>query len=146
MNVSTALGTLDDAVSRYMTENVNTPEVLAALDFLGARATIRWPFEQYRKALAPKDGEFDFDKEGRRQVLNASLNGIKRALGPTASRIHMLKTLDGEQVDPKEIDYPIRGGIKGQKDITGVIMKDGKEKWLKHSFDEVLKLITNPSK
>ena len=33
-----------------MTENVNTPEVLlAALDFLGAQATIRWPFEQYRK-------------------------------------------------------------------------------------------------
>ena len=46
MNVSTALATLDDAVSRCMTENVNTPEVLAALDFLGARAPIRWPFEQ----------------------------------------------------------------------------------------------------
>jgi hypothetical protein len=77
MDITTALTILEDAVKRCMTENVNTPEVVAALDFLGARAPIRWPFEQYRKALAPKEGEFDFDKEGRRQVLNASLNGIK---------------------------------------------------------------------
>jgi hypothetical protein len=82
LNVATALATLDDAVDRCMTENVNTPEVLAALDFLGAQTTVKWPFEQYRKALAPKEGEFDFDKEGRRQVLNASLNGIKRAVKP----------------------------------------------------------------
>jgi hypothetical protein len=58
----------------------------------------------------------------------------------------MLKTVDGERINPKEINYPIRGGIKGQKDFTGVIMKDGTEKWLKHTFDEVLKAITEDSK
>ena len=95
MNVSTALGTLDDAVSRYMTENVNTPEVLAALDFLGARATIRWPFEQYRKALAPKEGEFDFagsPKHLDRSVLQAGCEtfsyfgrvNVARRRGPRA--------------------------------------------------------------
>jgi hypothetical protein len=57
----------------------------------------------------------------------------------------MLKTVDGDPIDPKEIDYPIRGGITGQ-DVTGVIMKDGTEKWLKHTFDEVLKAITEDSK
>jgi hypothetical protein len=37
---------------------------------------------QFRKALAVRDGELDLDldKEGRRQVLNASLNGIKLAV------------------------------------------------------------------
>src|SRR5438093_236722 len=38
---------------------------------------IKWPFAQFRNALSPKDRELDVDKEGRRQILNASLNGIK---------------------------------------------------------------------
>jgi hypothetical protein len=64
MNIPTALAVLEDAVDQCMTENVQTSEVLAA--FVAAQATITWPFEQFRKALAPKEGEFDFDKEGRR--------------------------------------------------------------------------------
>ena len=56
------------------------PEVLAALDFLEAQTDARWPFEQFRKVLAPREGELDLDRVGRSQVLNASLNGIKRAM------------------------------------------------------------------
>jgi hypothetical protein len=55
----------------------------------------------------------------------------------------MLKTVDGEQIDPKEIYYLKRDGIMGQKDdLTCVIMKDGTEKWLTYGFDEILKAIT----
>jgi hypothetical protein len=84
MDISTALTVLEDAVKRSMTEDVQTPEVLAALDFLETETGARWPFEQFRKGLAPSDGELDLDKVGRSQVLNATLNGIKIAVSPTA--------------------------------------------------------------
>jgi hypothetical protein len=80
MDIPTALAILEDAVKRCMTDNVQTPEVLAALDFLDGQATVKWPFDQFREALAPKEGELDLNKEGTRQILNASLNGIKNAV------------------------------------------------------------------
>ena len=80
MDIPTALRILEDAVDRSRTESVSTPEVLAALDFLAAHTKQSWPLEQFRKAIGPREGELDLDKEGRRQVLNASLNGIKRAV------------------------------------------------------------------
>ncbi|HYT54186.1 MAG TPA: hypothetical protein VEQ38_05685 [Verrucomicrobiae bacterium] len=71
---------MEDAVDRSYTDDVGTPEVFAALDYLAARGTIKWPFAQFRKPLITQDREFDVDKEGRRQILNASLNGIKRSV------------------------------------------------------------------
>jgi hypothetical protein len=65
MDTLTALTILEDAVRLCITENVATEEVLAALDFLGAKAAVKWPFEQFREALAPKEGELDLDREGR---------------------------------------------------------------------------------
>ena len=55
----------------------------------------------------------------------------------------MLKTVDGREIDPRKIDHTVRGGIKGDPAITGVIMKDGTEEWLKHTHDEVVKAMTN---
>jgi hypothetical protein len=83
MDITTALRILEDAVDRSRTESVSTPEVLAALDLLAVHTKQAWPLEQFRKAISPREGELDLDKEGRRQVLNASLNGIKRAVGST---------------------------------------------------------------
>lgn len=77
----TALNILEDAVHRCASEDVSTPEVLDALDILATQAKVRWPVEQFREALT---GEPDVAKEGRRQVLSASLNGIKRVI-PRAS-------------------------------------------------------------
>jgi hypothetical protein len=89
MGVPNALIVLEDAVDRCMTDNVETPAVLAALDFLDRQATVvKWPFDQFRKALAPKEGELDLNREGRRQILNASLNGIKRAVLPKIGARH----------------------------------------------------------
>jgi hypothetical protein len=80
MDIPTALRVLEDAVKRCMTDNVNTAEVLDALDFLRRRAAVSWPFEHFRKSLASRDRALDLDPEGRRQALNASLNGIKLVL------------------------------------------------------------------
>jgi hypothetical protein len=79
MTVPSALAILEYAVNA--TDDVRTEEVLAALDFLEARSTIKWPFGQYRSAfVATERREIEVAKEGRRQVLHASLNGIKRVV------------------------------------------------------------------
>ena len=76
--VATALAVLEDAVNRCMTEDVCTGEVTAALDYLGTQATLKWPFDQFRRALVEPTRN-EIEKEARRRVLNASLNGIRRA-------------------------------------------------------------------
>jgi hypothetical protein len=53
--------------------------ISAALSFLELRADEKWPFEQFRKAL--EDPGMEGTKpEARWQMLNASLNAIKRAV------------------------------------------------------------------
>ena len=59
MTVASALAVLEDAVNAT---DVRNEEVLAALDFLEARATV-WPFDQYRNALATEHRNLDVDKE-----------------------------------------------------------------------------------
>jgi hypothetical protein len=59
---------------------MRTPDVCAALDFLAARATVKWPFDQFQTAL---DSDHE---EGRWQTLNASLNGIRLALTPATAK------------------------------------------------------------
>jgi hypothetical protein len=74
---------LQAAVSRCRAHQIATPEIYAALDTLEARASVNWPFDQFRAALNGNPGE-DWESEGRRQILSASLNGIRRA-APAAS-------------------------------------------------------------
>jgi hypothetical protein len=70
---------LENAVNRCMTEDVCTGEVSSALDYLCTQSHCEVAFDQFRRALVEptKDG---IEKEARRQVLMASLNGIRRAL------------------------------------------------------------------
>jgi hypothetical protein len=58
---------------------MRTPEVLAALDFLEARANPMWPFKRFREALK-QSASMHWEIEGRWQTLNATLNGIKLAV------------------------------------------------------------------
>ena len=88
MDILTALTILEDAVRLSLTENVATEKVLAALDFLGAKTAVKWPFEQFRKAITPIEGELDLNRESRSQILNASLNGIKNAVLPKIGARH----------------------------------------------------------
>ena len=53
---------------------MRTTEIFAALDFLEAGTTRKWPFDQFRNALESTD------LEGRWQTLNASLNAVRLAV------------------------------------------------------------------
>ena len=78
--IDRALAALEAAVSRCREEDVRCSlEVSAALSFLALHAGEQWPFEQFHNALA--DPGMDGPKpEARWQVLNASLNGIRRVI------------------------------------------------------------------
>ena len=75
MDSETALAVLQQALDHCRKEDVRRPDVFAALDFLEARAAPKWPFDQFRRGLESTD------PEGKWQILNASLNGIKLAIG-----------------------------------------------------------------
>ena len=74
--IAQAMVVLNDAFRRCRQEDMRTPEVFAALDYLTAKSVETWPFDQFRFAL---DSD---DPEGRWQNLNASLNGIRRLMSP----------------------------------------------------------------
>ena len=78
--IDRALAQLEEAVSRCREEDVRYGlGVFEALEFLALRANEQWPFEQFRGALA--NAGMDTTKpEARWQLLNASLNGIKRVI------------------------------------------------------------------
>ena len=79
--ISIAIAVLEDAVNHCVTDDLCTKEVLSALDFLATEAAVKWPFDQFRKNLLDQTKrESEFEKEARRQVLRASLNGIRRVL------------------------------------------------------------------
>jgi hypothetical protein len=75
-----ALAVLADAVNRCRDEDMRTPEVLASLDLLGRRTSIRWPFEQFKESLNFAIGE-PSHAEGRWQNVHVSLNAIWRTVG-----------------------------------------------------------------
>ena len=68
--VTAPLTVLDDAVNRCL-DNVCTAEVLAALDLLAAKATVKWPFERFRDALIADKGTQEFENEAKRRLLMA---------------------------------------------------------------------------
>jgi hypothetical protein len=74
LDVETAIAVLEDALNRCRRQDMRTPEVFAALDFLEPRVSIKWPFDQFRKSLDSNN------KEGRWQNVNASLNAVKLAI------------------------------------------------------------------
>src|SRR5437867_666332 len=83
--IERALAGLEDAVRRCRTEDVRYGTgVSAALSFLELRSDEQWPFEQFRKAL--EDPGMEGTKpEARWQILNASVNAIKRAVRPRSN-------------------------------------------------------------
>jgi hypothetical protein len=78
--INEGLAVLADAVNRCMTEDACAKKILAVLDQLAADASVKWPFDQFRNAFMGEKGKWGFEQEARRQMLYASLNGIKRAL------------------------------------------------------------------
>jgi hypothetical protein len=77
VNVTTAIEVLDGAVRDCKKKNVQTPEVYEALNLLQRVVSPAWLILQFRNAL-DRRSETDLEREGQRQVLGASLNGIRR--------------------------------------------------------------------
>ena len=75
-----ALAVLADALNRCRAEDMRTPAVMAALDALGAGASVTWPYEQFRRALDYGNAETSSQAEGRWQNVNASRNAVQRAV------------------------------------------------------------------
>ena len=78
--IGQALAVLQKALDRCREEDVRTAEVYAALEFLGSRAAYQWPLDRFREALDNEANDGGWQSEGRAQLLNASLNGIRLAL------------------------------------------------------------------
>lgn len=79
-DIERCLSVLEEALDRCRKEDVRyTMGIEAPLSFLEPYATEKWPFEQVCKALEDFDAH-PLQEEGRWQVLNASLNGIKRVI------------------------------------------------------------------
>jgi hypothetical protein len=56
-----------------------TAQDLPALELLAAQATLKWPFDQFRRTVVkPATGGIEI--EATRLMLNALLNGIRRGL------------------------------------------------------------------
>jgi hypothetical protein len=73
-DADTAIAVLEGALNRCRGEDMRTPEVFAALDFLELQASSISPFNEFRNSL-------DIANEERRwQNANASLNAVKLAL------------------------------------------------------------------
>lgn len=68
-----ALAILADALDRCRDEDMRTPDVIAALDYLQPQAVRQWPFASLRRALDMTN------PEGRWQNANAPFNGIRKA-------------------------------------------------------------------
>jgi hypothetical protein len=78
--IERAFAEVEDAVRRCREEDVRYETgVSAALEFLALHADEQWPFKQFREALA-NAGMDGTQPEARWQVLNASLNAIKRVI------------------------------------------------------------------
>ncbi len=79
MDTTSALAVLQNALDRCRKEDMRTAEVFAALDFLEAHATQKWPFAQFRESLNSAGSEL-WEAEGRWQTVNASLNAVRLAV------------------------------------------------------------------
>jgi hypothetical protein len=83
---------------------------------LAAEATVKWPFDQFRRTVVkPATGRVE--KEARRQVLMASLNGIRRTL--MTNQFSSLRPLATEAIAQSIIAETIFYGRRQTRLIEG---------------------------
>jgi hypothetical protein len=88
MTVSEALAILESATVECKKRDIDTPEVMEALDLLEPHIRPEWLIPQFRYYLN-RDPSVGVDKEGQQQVLRATLLGIRNSV----------KELIGKQID-----------------------------------------------
>ena len=88
MTVSEALAILESATVECKKRDIDTPEVMEALDLLEPHIRPEWLIPQFRYYLN-RDPSVGVDKEGQQQVLRATFLGIRNSV----------KELIGKQID-----------------------------------------------
>ena len=88
MTVSEALAILESATVECKKRDIDTPEVMEALDLLEPHIRPEWLIPQFRYYL-DRDPSVEADKEGQQQILRATFPGIRNSV----------KELIGKQID-----------------------------------------------
>ena len=79
MTVSEALAILESATLECQKRDINTPEVMEALNLLEPHIQPPWLIPQFRYHL-DRDPSVGVDKEGQQQVLRATFRGIRNSV------------------------------------------------------------------
>jgi hypothetical protein len=77
MTVLEALAILEAGVLECKKEDIDTPEMRDALDFLEPYIRPAWLIPQFRHNLLRTHGHVEVAKEGQQQVLRATFPGIR---------------------------------------------------------------------
>ena len=88
MTVSEALAILESATVECKKRDIDTPEVMEALDLLEPHIRPEWLIPQFRYHL-DRDPSVEVDQEGQQRVLRATFTGIRNSV----------KELIGKQMD-----------------------------------------------
>jgi hypothetical protein len=102
MTVSEALAILESATVECKKRDINTPEVMEALDFLEPHIRPEWLISQFRYHL-----DREVDQEGQQQVLRATFPGIRNSV----------KELIGKQMDSLAREFAATHDMKVKEEI-----------------------------
>ena len=121
MTVSEALAILESATVECKKRDIDTPEVMEALDLLEPHIRPEWLIPQFRYHL-DRDPSVEVDQEGQQQVLRATFPGIRNSV----------KELIGKQMDALARRFAATHDMKVKDEINLLAKEYGKlgEPWV----------------
>ena len=117
MTVSEALAILESATVECKKRDIDTPEVMEALDLLEPHIRPEWLIPQFRYYLN-RDPSVEADKESQQQVLRAIFPGIRNSV----------KELIGKQMDALARRFAATHDMKVKEEIERLAKEYGKLK------------------
>ena len=117
MTVSEALAILESATVECKKRDIDTPEVMEALDLLEPHIRPEWLIPQFRYYLN-RDPSVEADKESQQQVLRATFPGIRNSV----------KELIGKQMDALGRRFAATHDMKVKEEIDRLAEEYGKLK------------------
>ena len=106
MTVSEALAILETATVECKKRDIDTPEVMEALDLLEPHIRPAWLIPQFRYHL-DRDSSVEVDQEGQQQVLRATFPRIRNSV----------KELIGKQMDALARRFAATHDMKVKEEI-----------------------------
>ena len=117
MTVSEALAILESATVECKKRDIDTPEVMEALDLLEPHIRPEWLIPQFRYYLN-RNPSVEADKESQQQVLRATFPGIRNSV----------KELIGKQMDALARRFAATHDMKVKEEIERLAKEYGKLK------------------